>query len=271
MVIDRRDGSIAHRYVRDLVEILASGDCLIVNDTRVVSARLIGFRTMTGGRWEGLFLSADSADGWKILARTRGKAAVGEWITLTNRQGLADIRLRLVERQSDGIWRVQPESDEAVYQLLERVGRVPLPCYIRGGQSVPADLDRYQTVYAESPGSAAAPTAGLHFTEKLLKSLRERGVHFSQVTLHVGIDTFRPIQTERIEDHVMHSEWGELMRKRQGWLSNRISPVIGSSPWARRPCEYWNQLPLAATLHRGREIQISSSGRDTVFVRSTRC
>ncbi len=209
-MVQRADGSLVHHHIRDLPDLLRTGDCLVINDTRVIPARLVGFRAATGGRWEGLFLSADERGHWRLLAKTRGKLQAGETIILTNEQLQEVFRLRLVLKESEGSWIAQPETPGDPLELLERVGRVPLPPYIRGGEMVDADRQRYQTVFAARPGAVAAPTAGLHFTEELLRRIETRGVAVARVTLHVGLDTFRPVTVERLEDHVMHSEWCEI-------------------------------------------------------------
>lgn len=210
LVVDRATGSLDHRHVRDLPEILRAGDCLVLNDTRVVPARLVGRRARTGGRWEGLFLSSDAAGLWRLLAHTRGKLAGGETIVLSSRDGAETVELELIDREPGGVWIARPRSALSTFELLERIGRVPLPCYIRDGEMTDADVERYQTVYARTPGSAAAPTAGLHFTDELLRQLATRGVAIERVTLHVGLGTFRPIKTASIEEHEMHSEWGAV-------------------------------------------------------------
>ena len=210
LVVDRARNSLQHKHIRDLPEILLPSDCLVLNDTRVIPARLVGFRTETGGRWEGLFLEASSKGIWRVMAKTRGRPAPGESVTLINALGRDDIQLRLGTREAEGIWIVRPESDEETFALLDRVGRVPLPPYIRKGEMVEADRGRYQTVYARFPGAVAAPTAGLHFTEKLLRQLQERGTTLCRLTLHVGPGTFRPLETASLADHRMHAEWGQL-------------------------------------------------------------
>jgi S-adenosylmethionine:tRNA ribosyltransferase-isomerase len=210
LVVDRATGELAHSHIRNLPEFLRAGDMLVLNDTRVIPARLVGYRTTTEGHWEGLFLEVDSQGLWHLLARSRGKPRPGETITLVNADGHDDIRLLLVERQDDGIWIAHAQSDEPLLTLLERVGRVPLPPYIRHGEMLPADRERYQTVYARQPGAVAAPTAGLHFTPELLKRIEQSGVAVGFVTLHVGLDTFRPVSVERLAEHKMHSEWGQL-------------------------------------------------------------
>jgi S-adenosylmethionine:tRNA ribosyltransferase-isomerase len=210
LVVERGQNSLSHRHVRDLPEVLAAGDCLVLNDTRVVPARLVGFRSETGGHWEGLFL-AESREGlWRVLGKTRGKLRPGERITLLDCRGREDIRLQLGVRESEGIWVARPESDEPTLSLLDRVGRVPLPPYIREGRMVDADRFQYQTVFADKPGAVAAPTAGLHFTAPLLGRLKQARITICRLTLHVGLGTFRPITAQRLAEHRMHSEWGEL-------------------------------------------------------------
>ncbi|MEK6235660.1 MAG: tRNA preQ1(34) S-adenosylmethionine ribosyltransferase-isomerase QueA [Planctomycetales bacterium] len=210
LVIDRGQGTWTHNTVRDLPELLQPGDCLVFNDSRVLPARLIGQRTATGGAWEGLFLSRAGNGLWKVLSRSRGKLQPGETVTLSDRDGCWDVALRLVEKGEQGEWIARPETEEDSMGILERLGRVPLPPYIRKGREEEGDLERYQTVYAQHPGSAAAPTAGLHFTNDLLEQLKSQGVGVCFLTLHVGPGTFRPIASETLSDHQMHSEWGQV-------------------------------------------------------------
>jgi len=210
LVVDRARNSLQHKHIRDLPNILLPTDCLVLNDTRVIPARLLGFRTETGGRWEALFLEANAEGFWRVMSKTRGKPVPGESITLINALGQEDIQVRLVTQQPDGTWIVRPDSDEETFALLDRVGRVPLPPYIRKGEMVQADRDRYQTVYARRPGAVAAPTAGLHFTDNLLRQLQDQGTTLCRLTLHVGPGTFRPVETDSLADHRMHAEWGQL-------------------------------------------------------------
>ena len=211
LVLDRATQSIRHMNIRDLPKILEPNDLMVVNDSRVVPARLHGRRTETDGRWEGLFLAEVVGDNGRrllrMLSKTRGTLRVGERITVTDKEERDQAVLELVARDTGGTWLVDPCSDEPTFDFLYRVGRVPLPGYIREGIARREDVERYQTVFAERPGSAAAPTAGLHFTPALLQELESRGVKRAEVTLHVGIDTFRPIGTEKIDEHAMHSEW----------------------------------------------------------------
>jgi S-adenosylmethionine:tRNA ribosyltransferase-isomerase len=213
LVIDRASQSIQHRHVRDLDEILSPRDCLILNDTKVIPAKLVGFRTMTGGRWQGLLLKTDEQGNWKVLCKTRGNAKPGETVTLQDRNGIERLQLDLVSRLDDGCWVVRPQSDDDTQTILDQVGRIPLPNYIRGGNMVDADVQDYQTIFAKHAGAVAAPTAGLHLTKGLLNRLIDAGINIAQVTLHVGVGTFRPVSTAQLEDHVMHSEWGHIDEK----------------------------------------------------------
>jgi len=214
LVVNRADSSVAHHSIRDLPGLLAAGDLVVVNDTKVVPARLVGRRAKTGGRWEGLFLRHES-DGphgvaWVVLAQTRGRPEIGERIELDGRAEADAEALELVGRGAGGTWFARPLGAAAIEppdQVLARVGRVPLPGYIRGGVEHEGDLDRYQTVFAREPGSAAAPTAGLHFTPEIFAALDARGVERAAVTLHVGLGTFRPITADTLDGHTMHSEW----------------------------------------------------------------
>jgi S-adenosylmethionine:tRNA ribosyltransferase-isomerase len=210
MVVDRKRQQIEHHHVRDLPELLASGDRLVLNDTQVLAARLLGKREKTGGYWQGLFLTAEPDGSWRILCKTRGRLHPGEAIRLSDRDGRPGGSLILVERLPSGEWRVRHDSDAPPEDVLKRIGRVPLPPYIRGGNMIDADEESYQTVFARRPGAVAAPTAGLHFTPALLQTLVERGIGATAITLHVGLGTFRPIEAEQFDQHRMHSEWGEI-------------------------------------------------------------
>jgi S-adenosylmethionine:tRNA ribosyltransferase-isomerase len=220
MLVDRRAAAIGHHRIHDLPRLLSTGDCLVLNDTRVLPARLVGRRTRTGGRWEGLFLA--ERDGvWRLLSKTRGKIIPGETVTLCDRRGKEGVRLAMLAQLGEGAWAARPQSDESHLGILERYGRVPLPQYIRHGEMEESDGKDYQTVFAANPGAVAAPTAGLHFTTSLLGELIDRGIRPFKLTLHVGIGTFRPIATERLEDHVMHREWGRLDEHVAGELAER--------------------------------------------------
>ena len=210
LVVNRALDSIEHSHVRDLAQYLGEGDALVLNNTRVVAARLVGYRTETRGKWQGLFLEVDERGIWRLLSKTRGKLQVGEKITLLDRNAHPSVQLTLLTKLSDGQWAAKPTVQGTAWELLERVGRVPLPHYIRDGEMLQSDLEQYQTVFAKHPGAVAAPTAGLHFTDELLQRIEAQGVSINYVTLHVGLGTFRPMATDRVEDHQMHSEWGAL-------------------------------------------------------------
>lgn len=211
MVVNRTENSIDHYHVRDLPEVLRRGDLLIMNDSRVVPARLAGFRTETRGRWQGLFLrSDDTTNCWEVLSKTRGHLKPGETISIQDRYAKQSLVLKVLSKTDGGKLIVQPMAEGNAVELLEVYGRIPIPPYIRDGQMTDADVTDYQTVYAKSPGSVAAPTAGLHFTRQLFASLQTAGITGQAVTLHVGLGTFRPISSDSISEHVMHSEWGQM-------------------------------------------------------------
>jgi S-adenosylmethionine:tRNA ribosyltransferase-isomerase len=213
LVVDRQTQSFEHRHIRDLPEFLQQNDCLVLNDTKVVPARLIGKRTQTGGRWEGLFLQFVPPNLWQVLGKTRGKMHPGETVRLYSPDGKNHLLIEFVQRNDDGTWSTRAggiNPPASYHTLLEQIGWTPIPPYIRHGKPVPQDKDRYQTVYAAHSGSIAAPTAGLHFTPELLEAVKQCGTTLASVTLHVGIGTFKPITADNIEDHRMHSEWCSL-------------------------------------------------------------
>ena len=209
MVIDRSSGSIQHASIRDLPSFMRAGDAIVVNDSRVIPARLVGFREKTKGRWEGLFLREENGLG-QLLSKTRGSLQPGERILLRDPEGRESQGLRVVSTTDDGNVLLVPDPKLPWLELLEQSGRIPLPPYIRDGQMTEQDRERYQTVYARSPGSVAAPTAGLHLTEDLLQKIRQAGVALVSVTLHVGLGTFRPVSAKQLDDHKMHSEYAQI-------------------------------------------------------------
>ena len=210
LLVVRRGGPVlAHRRFAELPDLLQAGDLLILNDTRVLSARLIGRRAATGGKWEGLFLH-ETPDGlWELLSQTRGRLQEGETL-LVEAPPAEPLRLTLASKTPERHWLVRPSSPGTTSELLARYGQIPLPPYIRKGRASEADRERYQTVYAQQSGAVAAPTAGLHFTPDVFERLRQRGIDWAFVTLHVGIGTFQPIQVADVTQHQVHREWGEL-------------------------------------------------------------
>ena len=213
MVISRQDQSIRHHSIRELPDLLRRNDRLVLNNTRVLPARLLGYRSSTGGRWEGLFLRELHTGQIQLLGQARGRLMPGETISLepnsSNRE-LSPLALTLVDKQDDGSWFARPETTVSPFDWLSAYGRVPLPPYMQREEATAVDEERYQTVYAQNPGSVAAPTAGLHFTPELLARCEQAGITRSTVSLHVGVGTFRPVATELLSQHVMHEEWCEL-------------------------------------------------------------
>jgi S-adenosylmethionine:tRNA ribosyltransferase-isomerase len=206
LVVNRETAAIQHRVFRDLPDLLYPGDLLVLNDTKVFPARLIGIREETGGRWEALFLN--ERDGlWEILAHTRGHPVSGT-VFVTD----SGLRMTLRGRTPDHHWLMEAGEAGPPAEVLARHGHIPLPPYIRKGLDVDADQERYQTIYAEHAGSVAAPTAGLHFTPEVLDRLKARAVETARVTLHVGLGTFAPIKVDDPAKHAIHREWCEVTR-----------------------------------------------------------
>lgn len=213
LVVDRQAQTVSHSSISDLPDFLAPGDCLVLNDTRVLSARLFGVRTATGGKWEGLYLGSNATGQWKLMSKTRGKLVPGETIQLQpahQRSEQKNITLQMDSKDSEGYWTATIQSDEDHHSLLEHFGTMPLPPYMHRELATEEDRERYQTVYANQPGAVAAPTAGLHFTPDLLDRCTQKGIGIAKITLHVGIGTFKPISVDTLEAHKMHSEWCEL-------------------------------------------------------------
>src|SRR4030042_29605 len=204
LVLHRQNGMIEHRAFRDMTQYLNSADLLVLNNTRVLPARLIG-KKETGGRIELLLIPSwnGTKGDWKVLIKGAGKLKPGARIRFE--QGLEGE----VEEVKDGKGRVRFTSQGEETDILEKIGHIPLPPYIKRGDD-PLDKDRYQTVFAERDGSIAAPTAGLHFTHALLQSLKENGVRTITITLHIGIGTFAPVKALDVEDHAMEAEWVEI-------------------------------------------------------------
>jgi S-adenosylmethionine:tRNA ribosyltransferase-isomerase len=208
LVLDRATGTTEHRHARDLSDLLRSGDLLVVNDSRVRPARILGHRR-TGGRVEILLVDPDMDGAWTAMAKPGRRLKAGEVILLPD-----ECRARLESRDEEGYWHVRFPDDLDLDAYLDQHGRMPLPPYIarEADDDSLADLDRerYQTVYARELGSCAAPTAGLHLDGPLLAGLRARGVQKARVTLHVGPGTFKPVKAEQIEAHRLHSERYEI-------------------------------------------------------------
>lgn len=208
MVLHRADNSVEHRYFYEIIEYLQAGDAIVFNDSRVIPARILGQKADTGTRVEILLLRCIDKNLWEALVRPSRKIPAGTKINISGKLDSHEITLTadVLECGSGGT-RVIRFSDES---LLNKVGQVPLPPYIRTPLTTPA---RYQTVYARIDGSVAAPTAGLHFTPRLLNELQKKGVNLAFVTLHIGLDTFRPIRVDEPSHHTIHREYGEVHRE----------------------------------------------------------
>ena len=200
LVLDRDTGEVQHRVFRDIVEYLRPGDCLVINDTKVIPARLFGIKKDTGAKIEILLLKRRENDIWETLVRPGKKCRPGTVIEFG--EGL--LSGTVVETVDDGNRLIRFSYKGIFEEILDQLGQMPLPPYITHELK---DKNRYQTVYAKHEGSAAAPTAGLHFTNELLKQIEEMGVKVAHVTLHVGLGTFRPVKVENVLDHHMHSEF----------------------------------------------------------------
>lgn len=219
MHIDRKTGKIEHSIFRDLPSFLKKGDLLIVNDSRVIPARLYGQKKETGGAIEFLLLEQKTNQNWEIICRPAKKAKPGTRFVFGN--GL--LEAEVLEILDDGKRLVKLECEGSIYHVLDQIGQMPLPPYITEQLK---DKERYQTVYSEVSGSAAAPTAGLHFTPELMKQIEAMEIHITHVTLHVGLGTFRPVKADEITDHKMHSEH-YMMSKETADLINQTKASGG--------------------------------------------
>ncbi len=200
LLLDRKTGETRHSVFREIVDFLRPGDCLVLNDTKVIPARLIGSKIGTDAKIEVLLLKRREERVWETLVKPGRKARPGAKI----RFGEGLLEGEVLDVVEDGNRLIRFSYDGIFEEILDRLGQMPLPPYITHQL---ADKNRYQTVYAKHDGSAAAPTAGLHFTQELLEEIREKGVRIAHVTLHVGLGTFRPVKVEHIEEHHMHSEY----------------------------------------------------------------
>ena len=205
MVLDKKNGELVHKHFYDIIDYLNPGDTLVLNDTKVLPARLIGEKVSTKAVIEVLLLKNKEGDTWECLVKPARRIHVGDVVSFGD--GL--LKLTCTEVKDEGI-RVFDASYEGIfYELLDKLGTMPLPPYIHEKLE---DKDRYQTVYAKEIGSAAAPTAGLHFTEELLERIKEKGINVVYLTLHVGLGTFRPVKVEDVTKHKMHSEFYSLSK-----------------------------------------------------------
>lgn len=223
LVLDRADGSVAHRHFRDLLTYVEPGDCMVFNNSRVIPARLMGHAVGHTTPIEVLLLTDKGEGLWECLTRPGRKTRAG--VELTFGDGMLTATVEAVQPDVNRLIRFHHEG--IFLEILDRLGTMPLPPYIKEKLD---DPERYQTVYSKTPGSAAAPTAGLHFTPELLEALREKGVKLAFVTLHVGLGTFRPVKEEEITDHVMHAEYYIMDAETAGLINGTRD--AGGKIWA---------------------------------------
>lgn len=214
MVLDKKTGEIEHKVFKDVIDYLNPGDCLVINDTKVLPARLYGKRVSTGGMVEILLLKRVDKDIWECLVKPGKKAKIGNKIEFGEGKLVGEI-IDIVE---EGNRLIKFSYDGIFEEILDEIGTMPLPPYIHHKLK---DKNRYQTVYALNNGSAAAPTAGLHFTKELLKKIEEKGIEIVRVTLHVGLGTFRPVKVDDVTKHHMHSEYYEVSEE----AANKINSI----------------------------------------------
>lgn len=253
MVLDKKTGRTEHRIFKDIIEYLNPGDCLVINDTKVIPARLIGEKEGTGAAIEVLLLKRkeDMVNTWEVLVKPGKKAKPGTRIRFGNGKLVGEV-IDIVE---EGDRLIQFSFDGIFEEILDELGQMPLPPYITHKLE---DKNRYQTVYAKHEGSAAAPTAGLHFTNELLAEIEAKGVKIARVTLHVGLGTFRPVKVENILDHHMHSEYYEISEEAAdtinsvkqsggriiavGTTSTRTLESVADTHGCIKPCRGWTDI-----------------------------
>ncbi len=206
MTLDRTTGAVGHRHFYEIADLLRPGDCLVLNNSRVLPARLLGCRVPTGGAVEVLLLRDEGKGVWECLTKPGRKTHTGTQLSFGN----GELTATVVGERDDGNKLVQFHYTGIFLEVLERLGKMPLPPYIKEELQ---DNERYQTVYSKINGSAAAPTAGLHFTPELLQKIQDKGVKLAYVTLHVGLGTFRPVKADEVTEHHMHSEFCMISRE----------------------------------------------------------
>ncbi|WP_195781808.1 tRNA preQ1(34) S-adenosylmethionine ribosyltransferase-isomerase QueA [Priestia megaterium] len=254
MVLNKETGNVKHHMFHDLLDYVQEGDCLVLNDTRVLPARLFGTKEDTGANIEVLLLKQTQGDTWETLVKPAKRVKEGTVISF------GDGRLTAVCKEtSDQGGRLLEFNYEGIfYEVLEQLGEMPLPPYIKERLD---DQERYQTVFAREQGSAAAPTAGLHFTEKMLEQLKEKGVHIAFLTLHVGLGTFRPVSVDDLEEHDMHSEFYQVSEGTAALLNSvrqKGGRIISVGTTSTRTLE------TIATEHNGKFV--ASSGWTNIFI-----
>jgi S-adenosylmethionine:tRNA ribosyltransferase-isomerase len=263
LVMHRHSGCLEHRSFRDLPGYLREGDALVLNNSRVIPARLRGVNARTGGKFEVLLLEENATNDWWVMLRPGKRARAGTQIILRDPQGEpSQAQATVIDANAEGHRRLQFMGTTDIAGQLEALGEIPLPPYINRTEPARAERDRerYQTIFAEPAGSVAAPTAGLHFTAPLLDDIRSRGVQVCFLTLHVGLGTFAPVKTESVEGHVMHEERYEL--------SEATARIINETKQAGRVVAVGTTtvrvLESIAARHEGRLV--AEKGRTRIFI-----
>jgi len=270
LALNKATGAIEHRRFDELSDYLQAGDLLVMNDTRVIPARLFGVKPDTGAKVEVLLLKSLGADRWEALVRPGKKLKAGAVVQFGDGEGDGGeplLRAEVLEEGEMGARVLQFRYNGIFNELLDRLGQMPLPPYIK--EQLP-EKERYQTVYARHEGSAAAPTAGLHFTQSYLQRLQDKGVKLAFVTLHVGLGTFRPVSVERVEEHEMHAEYYELPAETAALINETRAAgrrVVAVGTTSARTLEAASQpgLTPAGEQQERQELQ-ASSGWTSIFI-----
>ena len=253
LVLGRKTGNIAHKHFTDIMDYFEPGDTLVLNDTRVMPARLFGLKEETGAKVEMLMLTRIEDNDWEVLLKPAKRIKVGNTLSFGNGKIIAECIKEL--DQGGRIMRLHFEG--ILEERLDELGEMPLPPYIKERLD---DPDRYQTVYAKENGSAAAPTAGLHFTDELLQKIKDKGVNIAFITLHVGLGTFRPVSVEDINDHEMHSEYYQMTKETADILNKTKENghrIISVGTTSTRTLE---------TIRRDHEQFVATSGWTDIFI-----
>ena len=254
LVMDKNTGEVNHKHFTDIIDYLDKGDVLVLNDTKVIPARLIGIKEETGAVIELLLLKDLGEDEWECLSKPAKRLKIGTVVSF----GDGSLKAEVVGKFDEGLTHVKLIYDGILMEILDKLGSMPLPPYIHEKLE---DNDRYQTVYAKNLGSAAAPTAGLHFTPELINKIEEKGIILTYVTLHVGLGTFRPVEVENIFDHTMHTEYYVMSKETADILNsakddNRRIIAVGTTST--------RTLETVATNNNGRFI--ATSGNTNIFI-----
>ncbi len=257
LAVHRDTGEIEHKHFYDVLDYLNPGDCLVMNNSKVLPARLFGTKAETGAKVEFLLIKRLHGDVWESMVKPGKRLKPGDSVVFSD-----DFKADIIDYGEDGTRIVEFKYNGIFMERLEELGKMPLPPYIER-ESVLSDKDRYQTVYCKEEGSVAAPTAGLHFTEELLEKAKEKGIKLAYVTLHVGIGTFRPVKCENIEDHQMHFEEYEITQENADIINETKAAggrIISVGTTSTRTME------SAAVLKDGKYVLEAGSGSTGIFI-----